>query len=149
MVIPIIATLLIAAMGITNTPNANAFNFGLLSKDVNSGSIDTNSLFSCVGSAITCINENEGNNNVIANNTEETPIPPPPEVPDTLTVFKEVECESNNGSPSDDAVCAFALASANFHDPSDYPITVTGNSPNPSDFPGSSRNSSCYWSWCL
>jgi hypothetical protein len=138
MVISTIATLLIAAMGITTTTNANAFNFGLLSEDVNTGSIDTNSLFSCVGAAINCINENEENNNVIANNSEETPIPPPPEVPGTLTVSKEVVCASNNGNPTDQAVCAYAVNSANFPGPSDYPITVGGNDPNPSDFPGSS-----------
>ena len=46
----------------------NALDLGLLSKDINLGSIDTNSLFSCVGAAITCVNENEDNNNVITNN---------------------------------------------------------------------------------
>lgn len=132
-----IATLLIAAMGISSATNANAFNFGLKSKDDNSGSIDTDSLFSCVGAAINCVNENEENNNVIVNNTEETPIPPPPEEPGKLTVSKEVLCDSNNGSPSDDAVCTFAINSVNFPDPEDYPITVTGNDPDPTDFPGS------------
>lgn len=34
--------------------------------------------------------------------------------------------------------CAFDVTSANLHDPEDYPITVTGNSPSPYDFPGSS-----------
>ena len=138
MIFSVIATLLIAAIGLPNTKSANAFNFGLLSEDVSSGSIDTDSLFSCVGAAITCVNTNEDNNNVIANNTEEIPIPPPPEEPGTLTVFKEVECESNNGDPSDTAVCDFAEASANFPEPSEYHITVTGNNPDPSDFPGSS-----------
>lgn len=138
MVISTIATLLMAVMSTMPIMNSSAFNFGLLSKDVNSGSIDTNSLFSYVGAAITCINENEDNNNVIANNSEETPIPPPPEEPGTLTVSKEVLCESNNGRPSNEAVCAFALASANFPEPSEYSITVTGNDPDPSDFPGSS-----------
>ena len=33
---------------------------------------------------------------------------------------------------------AFALTSSNFSGPEVYPITVTGNSPNPSTFPGSS-----------
>ena len=42
--------------------NANAFNFGLISDDINTGSIDTDSLFSCVGAAITCINSNQDNN---------------------------------------------------------------------------------------
>lgn len=137
MIFSVIATLLIAATGSTTSTNANAFNFGLLSEDVNTGSIDTNSLFSCVGAAIQCINTNEENNNVIANNSEETPIPPPPEEPGTLTVIKEVECDSNAGTPSDTAVCDFAVASANFPESSEYPISVTGNNPDSSDFPGS------------
>ena len=67
-------------MGSTTTMNANAFNFGLKSNDVNSGSIDTDSLFSCVGAAIQCINTNQDNNNEVANNTAvalptTTPIP--------------------------------------------------------------------------
>jgi len=135
MVISTIATLLMAVMSTMPIMNSSAFNFGLLSKDDNIGSIDTNSLFSCVGAAITCINENEDNNNVIANNGG---VPPPPEEPGTLTVFKEVECRANGGVPNNATVCAFALASANFPEPSDYPISVTGNSPSPSDFPGSS-----------
>ena len=97
MVISTIATLLIAAMGITTTTNASAFNFGLLSKDDNLGSIDTDSLFSCVGAAINCVNENEENNNVIANNNEETPIPPPPpSVPSTCE-----ECFTFNLTPEE------------------------------------------------
>jgi hypothetical protein len=138
MVISTIATLLIAAMSLTTTTNASAFNFGLLSKDNNLGSIDTNSLFSYVGAAINCVNENEENNNVIANNNEETPIPPPPEEPGTLTVIKEVVCRSVDGDPSDQAVCDYAVNSVNFPEPSDYPIAVAGNDPNPSTFPGSS-----------
>jgi hypothetical protein len=139
MVISVIATLLIAAMGITTTTNASAFNFGLLSKDDNLGSIDTDSLFSCVGAAITCVNENEENNNVIANNNEETPIPPPPpEEPGTLTVTKAVTCSSVDGQPDDEAVCDYAVnQSPNFPDASDYPIAVTGINPNPSSFAGS------------
>jgi hypothetical protein len=70
MMISVIATLLIAAMGTTaSNMNASAFNFGLKSNDVNDWSISTNSLFSCVGAAINCVNTNEGNNNVVANNT--------------------------------------------------------------------------------
>ena len=64
-----IATLLIAALSLTSTTNANAFNFGLKSNDVNDGSIDTDSLFSCLGAAINCVNTNQNNNNEIANNT--------------------------------------------------------------------------------
>jgi hypothetical protein len=70
MMISVVATLLIAAMGTTTTNmNASAFNFGLKSKDTNSGSISTDSLFSCVGAAINCVNTNQDNNNVVANNT--------------------------------------------------------------------------------
>jgi hypothetical protein len=136
MVISTIATLLIAAIGITTTSNANAFNFGLLSKDDNSGSIDTDSLFSCVGAAINCVNENEENNNVIANNNE---VPPPPTIePGTLAVTKTVTCSYVDGQPDDQAVCDYAInQSPNFPDASDYPIAVTGNNPNPSNFAGS------------
>ncbi len=77
-----IATLLIAAMSLTSTTNANAFNFGLKSKDVNDGSIDTDSLFSCVGAAINCLNTNQNNNNEIANNTAVIPVPGPEPEPD-------------------------------------------------------------------
>lgn len=73
MAISAIATLLIAAIGMTTTTNANAFNFGLKSNDVNDGSIDTDSLFSCVGAAIACLNTNQNNNNEIANNTAVVP----------------------------------------------------------------------------
>jgi len=138
MVISTIATLLMAVMSTMPVMNSYAFNFGLISKDDNIGSIDTNSLFSCVGAAITCINENEDNNNVIANNSEETPIPPPPEEPGLLTVSKEVECQSNNGSPDDTALCDYAITSPNFPQPAAYPIAVTGSSPSPSNFAGSS-----------
>jgi hypothetical protein len=100
MVISTIATLLMAPMSIATTVNANAFNFGLLSEDDNFGSIDTNSLFSCVGRAITCVNENERNNNVRTNNST----PPPPEEPGTLTVSKEIVCDSNDDDPNDTAV---------------------------------------------
>jgi hypothetical protein len=71
MMFSVIATLLMAAISTTATTNMNAsaFNFGLKSKDINDGSISTNSLFSCTGAAINCINTNQGNNNEIANNT--------------------------------------------------------------------------------
>jgi hypothetical protein len=76
-----IATLLIAAMSLTATTNANAFNFGLKSKDVNTGSIDTDSLFSCVGAAINCVNTNQDNNNVVTDNTVVAVPGPEPEPP--------------------------------------------------------------------
>jgi hypothetical protein len=86
-----IATLLIAALSLTGTPNANAFNFGLNSEDVNSGSLDTDSLFSCVGAAIQCLNSNEDNDSVVNDNDNVTtnnssvvtgPIIPGPIIPD-------------------------------------------------------------------
>ena len=54
---------------------SSALDPGLISRDINSGNIDTNSLFSCVYAAVTCINENENNNDEITNN-EITPVPP-------------------------------------------------------------------------
>ncbi len=92
MIFSVIATLLIATMSITTTMNANAFNFGLKSNDVNSGSIDTNSLFSCVGAAINCVNTNQDNNNVVANNSAGQSNPPGP--PPTC-----IECYTNNLTP--------------------------------------------------
>jgi hypothetical protein len=73
MMISAIATLLMVTLGITTTMNANAFNFGLISEDNNTGSIDTDSLFSCVGAAITCINSNHDNNNIFTNDTSIAP----------------------------------------------------------------------------
>lgn len=70
---------------------------------------------------------NNGNNNTKGNGEEKA----------KLTVIKEVKCESDFGTPSDEAVCQFAQATAAFPDSSDFPITVTGNNPNPSQFPGS------------
>jgi hypothetical protein len=52
----------------------------------------------------------------------------------TLSVGKTMACRSEGGQPSDQAVCAYALASANFPKPSEFPITVSGNNPSPSDF---------------
>jgi hypothetical protein len=79
-----------------------------------------------------------GNDNSVTNNNN-----PPSTEPGTLTVAKEVECDSNAGAPTDGDVCAYAQNSASFPelsfpDPSDYPITVAGNNPDPSDFQGSS-----------
>jgi hypothetical protein len=58
--------------------------------------------------------------------------------PGTLTVSKEIVCESTNGSPSDDAVCDFAKTSPNYPQTEDFSFTVSGNNPNPSTFPASS-----------
>lgn len=63
--------------------------------------------------------------------------PPTDEVAD-LNVIKNVECDSDNGSPDDDAVCNYVLSNVG---PANYQITVTGigNSPEPSTFSGSSE----------
>jgi hypothetical protein len=84
----------------------------------------------CFGIANDC-----GNDNSVTNNNNNNP---PSGEPATLTVVKEVECAATNGNPSADAVCDYAETSANFPEPSDYPITVAGSNPDPSDFPGSS-----------
>lgn len=73
------ASLLVMAFNVnTNSMNVNAFDVGLLSKDNNLGSIDTDSLFNCFGAAITCDNDNTVNNNINVNNgtNGETPIDP-------------------------------------------------------------------------
>jgi len=132
MVISTIVTLLLAANSITPIMNSSAFDFGLISKDNNTGSIETNSLFNCVGAAKTCINENENENNEIANNGEG--IPPPPIETAQLLVTKNVECVSVGGDPGNEAVCAYII---NGVDPSEFTITVTGNNPNPATFTGS------------
>lgn len=67
------ATLLMVTIGIATTMNANALNFGLISEDNNTGSVDTDSLFSYIGAAITCINSNQDNNNIFTNDTSEAP----------------------------------------------------------------------------
>ncbi|WP_161486171.1 hypothetical protein [Candidatus Nitrosocosmicus hydrocola] len=54
----------------------------------------------------------------------------------TLTVIKQVVCNSVNSQPNDDAFCDYVLTLNNFATPSDFPIAVTGNNPNPSSFPG-------------
>ena len=65
-----IASLLMKAFNVnTNFMNVNAIDFGLISKDTNVGSIDTDNLFNCFGAAITCDNDNTINNNINTNTT--------------------------------------------------------------------------------
>lgn len=52
----------------TSTMDSSALVLGLISKDTNIGSIDTNSFFNWVGAVITCDNDNTVNNNVSINN---------------------------------------------------------------------------------
>jgi hypothetical protein len=54
----------------------------------------------------------------------------------TLTVSKVIECDSELGIPSDEAVCQFVLANVA---PSQFTMIVTGNNPNPSKFQGSAN----------
>lgn len=70
MVISTIVTLLMASISSMPIMSSSAVAYGLVSKDNNSGSIETHSLYNCVGEGKTCINENENNNNIIANNKE-------------------------------------------------------------------------------
>jgi hypothetical protein len=60
------------------------------------------------------------------------------EEPGTLTVAIEIQCEATNGTPSNQAVCEYATNSFNYPIPGDYPVSVTGNNPSPTSFPGSS-----------
>jgi hypothetical protein len=59
----------------------------------------------------------------------------PPESNATLAVTKTVTCTPNDNLPQSEAACEIILNSA---PPSSFNITVTGNNPNPSEFPGSS-----------
>ena len=59
----------------------------------------------------------------------------PPEPNGTLAVNKTVTCTPNDTFPQSAAACETILNSA---PPSSFNITVTGNNPNPSEFPGSS-----------
>jgi hypothetical protein len=69
-----IATLLVMAFSSnTYSLNVDALDLGLISKDTNIGSIDTDSLFNCVGAAITCDNDNTVSNNVATNNGTSQP----------------------------------------------------------------------------
>ena len=72
------ASLLVMAFNVnTNSMNVNAIDFGLISKDTNIGSIDTSTLFNCVGAAITCDNDNTVNNNISMDNGASQPNEPP------------------------------------------------------------------------
>jgi len=115
--------------------NSSALDLGIISKDNNFGSIDTENLFNCFGAAVTCDNDNTVNNNIDINNGTNGG---GGNEPGTLTVSKEIECASSGGSPSDQAVCNYAINSANYPFPSDFEMIVAAINPNPSEFPGSS-----------
>jgi hypothetical protein len=83
------AVLLIVSFNVnSNSMDVNAIDFGMISKDDNVGSIDTESLFNCFGAAITCDNDNVVNNNVTINDGN-NPVEP-------LTCE---ECFTNNLTP--------------------------------------------------
>lgn len=64
-----VATVLLISFSVNlNSMDANGIDFGIISKDDNVGSIDTENLFNCFGAAITCDNDNVVNNNVTINN---------------------------------------------------------------------------------
>jgi hypothetical protein len=144
MTISVIATLLVmSTMSITITPYVNALDLDLDNFSIDDLGQSAECVIVVVGcdgtgsvgsSGDTIIGSNNGNDD---NNTNGGG-----DEPGTLTVFKEVECRAVGGTPTPDAVCAFALASPNFPQSSDYPITVSGNNPDPSNFDGSASGTS-------
>jgi hypothetical protein len=63
--------------------------------------------------------------------------PPPSDDEDntaSLSISKIIGCESEGGNPSDLAVCSYVL---NNIDPSVFSFLISGNNPNPSNFPAS------------
>ena len=128
----IIAALLVTSIGITNV---KALDFSNLEVIDNFGQsvecvivvVGCDGQGSVGSSGDTIIGSNNGNND--DNNGEGIA---------TLAIIKTVTCTPLGGTPSPDAVCDYALnLSPNASEPSDYQITVAGNHPNPSTFPGS------------
>lgn len=124
----------IGSLSITNiTSNANAFDLISLGVSDNLGQsvkcvivvIGCDGTGSVGSSGDTIIGSNNSNNNNNNSSSGSTP--------GTLLVSKEVECESDN-----QAICDFAVTSTLFPSSADYPITVSGNNPDPTNFPGSS-----------
>jgi hypothetical protein len=135
LVISNIAILLLVTITSSPTMNSSAFDLGIISKDNNVGSIDTSSLFNCVGAAITCDNDNTVNNNISTNNGTNGG---GGDERGTLTVTKQITCESAGGSPNNEAVCDFAENSVNYAFPSDFEMVMAGNEVSPDTFDGSS-----------
>lgn len=76
MMISSIAILVMVAMSGMPILNTSALDYYLISNDNNSGSIETHSVYNCVGEAKTCVNTNQNNNNEINNKGEVTTSPP-------------------------------------------------------------------------
>jgi len=134
LVISTVAILLMVTITSAPTLSSSAFDLGLISKDNNIGSIDTSSLFNCVGAAITCDNDNTVNNEVAINNGTNGG----GNGPGTLFVDKEIRCVSTDGTPSNDEVCEFAESLSSFPSEDEFEFTITGDNPDPSQFIGSS-----------
>ncbi len=137
MVFSTIAILFMVTITGAPTMNSSALDLGIISKDNNFGSIDTENMFNCFGAAITCDNDNTVNNNIDINNgtnggggNERG----------TLTVSKQIECQSAGGLPSNEAVCDYAENSVNYAEPGDFEMIVAASAgaPSPGTFDGSS-----------
>ena len=95
----------------------------------------------------TCIINNNNNNTNIGGGGNQTNPPGPTPTTTTLNVIKRVTCEEENGgglAPSIHilngvSTCEEILANIT---PADFTITVTGNNPVPSTFPGSAAGTS-------
>lgn len=133
LVFSVVTMLLISSLG---NPNASALDLSQFGLGSNLGQsaecvivvVGCDGTGSVGSSGSTIIGSNNGNNNTDANGAE----------PGTLTVTKEVRCDAPSGNPSNEEACAIIETLASFPEPSDYQITVSGNNPNPSNFPGSS-----------
>ena len=83
---------------------------------------DANTVASCnnVGLSLNCNGDECGSSN--------------PGQRATLTVIKQVDCESSGGEPTDTAVCDAVFAIAQ---PSKFPMRIEANNPDPAEFVGS------------
>jgi len=68
MVISTISIVLMMTITSTTAMNASALDLGIIPKDIDFGSIDSENRFNCFGAAITCDNDNTVNNNISVNN---------------------------------------------------------------------------------
>lgn len=94
LVISTIAILLMVTISSTPIMNSSALDLGLISKDTNVGSIDTDNLFNCAEVAITCDNDNTVNNNIAINKGTSQPNSPNPP-PDCVQCFYDANLTSD------------------------------------------------------